>query len=455
MANPTDRYVTELGLQQPSASDLTDGVTGTGTVVLSASPALTGSPTAPTQTLGDNTTKIATDAFVQAAIAAITATGGVNAQTSSYLALSTDNGKLVSMNGTSLTLTLPATPPSSTWFIFVENINSSSLTVSRNGLNIDGAASNLTLTQNQGVYVTTNGTNYFTSRGVGSGGGGITLETNGTTNGSQTILNLIAGTGITLSDNGSGGITITATGGGGGAPTTDVYVLGTADYTNLANSVVNPTAAFGVDVAPVSAGSLDDEFNGSTLNTSTRWTWVNQSTATATVKNSILNLIDPASSPDNWRVILQTAPATPWEVTCKIRMTANAALGAPVDFMAGGIILTAGNTSASKLIVFGFNHSTSQTFIVLNYTNYTTFNSGALGGNWTWQNQPDIYLKVKDDGTNLLFSWSFDGVGFTSLGSVARTAFLPSGPAFVGLGLESVNTTTPLSLSTDWFRRTL
>lgn len=39
--------------------------TGTGsTFVMSASPALTGSPTAPTQTAGDNTTKIATDAFV-------------------------------------------------------------------------------------------------------------------------------------------------------------------------------------------------------------------------------------------------------------------------------------------------------------------------------------------------------------------------------------------------------
>lgn len=40
--------------------------TGTGGVVFSASPALTGAPTAPTQTAGDNTTDIATDAFVQA-----------------------------------------------------------------------------------------------------------------------------------------------------------------------------------------------------------------------------------------------------------------------------------------------------------------------------------------------------------------------------------------------------
>lgn len=36
-----------------------------------ASPALTGTPTAPTQTVGNNTTRIATTAFVQAAVAAL------------------------------------------------------------------------------------------------------------------------------------------------------------------------------------------------------------------------------------------------------------------------------------------------------------------------------------------------------------------------------------------------
>ena len=40
------------------------------------------------------------------------------------------------------------------------------------------------------------------------GGSGITLKTNGTDNGSQTILNLQAGTGIALTDNGTGQVTI-------------------------------------------------------------------------------------------------------------------------------------------------------------------------------------------------------------------------------------------------------
>lgn len=54
---------------------------------------------------------------------------------------------------------------------------------------------------------------------AGSGGGGtgtsITLQTNGTNNGSQTTLNLKQGSNVTLSDDGVGGVTISSTGGGG------------------------------------------------------------------------------------------------------------------------------------------------------------------------------------------------------------------------------------------------
>lgn len=46
-----------------------DTYTGTGSVVFSVSPAFTGSPTAPTQTAGDNSTNIATTAFVNTALA--------------------------------------------------------------------------------------------------------------------------------------------------------------------------------------------------------------------------------------------------------------------------------------------------------------------------------------------------------------------------------------------------
>ena len=46
----------------------TTSTTGTGSVVFSANPTLTGSPLAPTQTAGDNSTKIATTAYVATAV---------------------------------------------------------------------------------------------------------------------------------------------------------------------------------------------------------------------------------------------------------------------------------------------------------------------------------------------------------------------------------------------------
>lgn len=91
---------------------------------------------------------------------------GTSSKTANYTSVSADNGKLLVMNGSSLTLTLPATPPFAAWAIFVQNINASDLTISRNGLNIDGAAANLTVKQSQGVSIWTDGTNYFSFRGL-------------------------------------------------------------------------------------------------------------------------------------------------------------------------------------------------------------------------------------------------------------------------------------------------
>src|SRR5882724_11324853 len=98
-------------------------------------------------------------------------TGGLAGGTTigtNYLAVAGDNGKLLSFNGSNLVLTLPNPVPSATWGIFVENTNATALTVSRNGLVIDGAGSNLTIVQNTGLYITTDGFNYLTQRGISS-----------------------------------------------------------------------------------------------------------------------------------------------------------------------------------------------------------------------------------------------------------------------------------------------
>ena len=72
----------------------------------------------------------------------------------------------------------------------------------------------------------------FTATGVS----GLTLETNEVLNGSQTLLDLHAGTGITLTDNGTGRVTVASSGGGvSGSGTTGTIPVWTSS-TALGNS---------------------------------------------------------------------------------------------------------------------------------------------------------------------------------------------------------------------------
>ena len=95
------------------------------------------------------------------------AIGGVNKQTANYTILSTDAGKIVSMNSSSATtLKLPAASPGANFNVYVENIGTGICTLNPNGLNLDGSASTVTLPQNQGMYISSDGTNYFSERGL-------------------------------------------------------------------------------------------------------------------------------------------------------------------------------------------------------------------------------------------------------------------------------------------------
>jgi hypothetical protein len=97
-------------------------------------------------------------------------TGGTNVQTANYTIISGDTGKNVVANDASaLTFLLPAAPPSATFCVFVQNIGVGTLTLSPNGLTLDGSSSSLTILTGQGVYVSTNNTNYFTERGRPTG----------------------------------------------------------------------------------------------------------------------------------------------------------------------------------------------------------------------------------------------------------------------------------------------
>ncbi len=142
---------------------------------------------------------------------------GVNRQTSAiYTAQSTDNGELITMNYSSgiALLNLPSTPPSSTWYVAVEDLSSSPLQIGAGfPAVINGSGLPITLQPYQVINVWTDGTNYFTGAPLAAGAN-ITLSasSNGITiSAAGSITGVTAGTGLSGGGN-SGNVTLSNSG---------------------------------------------------------------------------------------------------------------------------------------------------------------------------------------------------------------------------------------------------
>jgi hypothetical protein len=105
---------------------------------------------------------------------------GVRELTSDYTAVGLDAGKLLTFFDVSpavpYTLTLPAVSPSSVWACAVQNNSSNDLTIDPNGNAIDENTGTLILPPGAGVDIYSDGTDYFTERGFGTGSGGAPYD---------------------------------------------------------------------------------------------------------------------------------------------------------------------------------------------------------------------------------------------------------------------------------------
>lgn len=127
-----------------------------------------------------------------------------------------------------------------------------------------------------GTNTTGNRTNITITSTGGGGGGSITLETNSVLNGSQTLLNLVQGSNITITDDGAGNITIAGTTAG-----TVTAVTGTA---NRITSTGGATPAIDISASYVGQSSI------TTLGTITTGVWNGTAIANANLANSAITV---------------------------------------------------------------------------------------------------------------------------------------------------------------------
>ena len=222
----------------------------------------------------------------------------------------------------------------------------------------------------------------------------------------------------------------------------------------LAQAKVQDTA---LDAVPGSPNAMDDEFTGES-SFAGKWTESDSGTVSWSFPGSqTLFGAQSVAGGDFNSIVYQTAPSTTWEVTAKIKSFNNVV----EDYHHAGIVLS---DSTGKLVTWKLGTAASHagvfSFVSDWWTNATTYSS-AVSGCDTIGTAPPVpiggfyYLRVKDDGTDLTFSYSLTGQNFVINCTQARTAYLSSGPTRVGLMIGNNNSTRDTGVNFGWFRRTL
>lgn len=240
---------------------------------------------------------------------------------------------------------------------------------------------------------------------------------------------------------------------GTGAPTTADYWVETANGSLSAEVVVGTTGITTTTVASrqaaAKAGRVFLPSNGFYVyrDTGSAWApwgplhaftepvdgnfaWINQGTASVSTTNGGIYLAVPTSAGSNIRVRKYTAPATPYTITAYIIPHLSVVAGCHA-----GLIFR--QSSDGKLITFSVLFNTHTEFRVRKYTNATTFSADYSGAVAIAQPYP-FWLRIADNGTNRICSYSRDGINFRDFHTVGRTDFLTADE--VGFFADAANT---------------
>lgn len=261
----------------------------------------------------------------------------------------------------------------------------------------------------------------------------------------------------------AGAWAVFSSGGGGGSGTlagdTDVaisspsagqvltYDTGTSKWKNAASLGGPFVVASAPDAPPASPTSLDDEFNGSLLDPKWTLTTGGTSPVSPTEANGRLQFASGVHTGCSVYIKQAATLTTPYEFTAKLHYDEINATGNPSAMIWVG--------DGTKKVTFNYGFiSSAWKYEVDQVTGFAfTSNAASLSSPWGStagaQNVPVQYLRLRDDGTNIILSASLDGFVFTQIASVGRLAWLGSTANECGLAVWNNG-----GCSFDWFRRT-
>lgn len=163
-------------------------------------------------------------------------------------------------------------------------------------------------------------------------------------------------------------------------------------------------------------------------------TWDNQNGSTVSDISGTEQLCTSTVGGGGISARYTAAPATPYNLT--VQMVINPFGEGNTHQFSTNLMFR--ESSTGKYVGLGLNvNSSGGSFIsVDNFTSATTYSSSPYSLTYvgfnpiiTWQSPSFIYLRERDDGTNISFYYSLDGNNFFQLAtSLSRTAFMLTGP---------------------------
>lgn len=228
-------------------------------------------------------------------------------------------------------------------------------------------------------------------------------------------------------------------GGGGGGSSTSTGIVGSEPGTPTTGDLYLPSNGFSIErydsgwipwgpIFPFTA-PIDGDF-----------AWINQGGASVDTTNGGIYLSAPADASVNHRIRKKAAPSTPYTITAIFLANSLA-----VDYHTFGLLYR--NSGAGTFVTFAIQRNIGSglplTIVSSKYNGPTSYNAnyfqlGYDSGNF-------VFLRIADNGTNRISSYSSDGQHWTALHTVGRTDFLTADE--VGFYIDVENGTYPLGVT--------